>query len=69
MFGKNCYGKFFGEKVLLDTPYLISLNPLLFKKYSINWVLEALCSCLCRCLGVLVFVFVSLVEILQIKDL
>ena len=34
VFGKNCYGKFFGEKVLLDTPYLISLNPLLFKNIA-----------------------------------
>ena len=69
MFDRTNFGGKFVWIFLVEMHYLISLNPLLFKKYSINWVLEALCSCLCRCLGVLVFVFVSLVEILQIKDL
>ena len=69
MFDRTNFGGKFLWIFLVEMHYLISLNPLLFKKYSINWVLEALCSCLCRCLGVLVFVFVSLVEILQIKDL
>ena len=36
------------------------LEPPAFKKYSIHWVLEALCICICLCMCVFVFVFVFL---------
>ena len=39
---------------------LLILEPPAYGKYSIYWVLEALCICLCLCLGVFVFVFVFL---------
>ena len=58
IFGENVWWKIEVEicwwKFLEEMPYLISLNPLLFKK-NIHWVLEALLICLSLCLCVIVF--------------
>ena len=48
-FGKTIFG---GNFDIIEPP--------VFQKYSIHWVLEALCICLCLCLGVFIFVFVFL---------
>ena len=48
---KNVVG-IFGGNAIFDI-----LEPPAFQKYSIHWVLEALCICLCLCVFVFVFVF------------
>ena len=55
IFGGNFLEENLGRNVIFDI-----LEPFAFQKYSIHWVLKALCICLCLCLCVLVFVFVSL---------
>ena len=39
------------------------LEPHAFQKYSIHWVLEALCICFCLCLCVFVFLHVFVLVI------
>ena len=57
----------FGEKFLVENleENAISdiLEPHAFQKYSIHWVLEALCICICLCLCVFVFLHVFVLVI------